>query len=177
MIDSGLEFKLKSLGIYLLGVGIFALLIMLPLAMFWGVAAVSAFLYPLFSILAGISIIAFILFILPLSLIKNLRMRLAIISVILSYICGAAVWMYSFLTLIGFLGWLAIFLVFLFRFLAPLAIVGLFINGQWALGLIILIGLLFTYGMRFYGLWLEGLFNREIRRESEIIDIDARPVE
>lgn len=177
MIDSGLEFRLKSLGVYLLGLGIFTLLLLLPFAIVLGVAKVLAFLYPLFSILAGISIIGFILFILPLSLINSLRMRLAIISVILSYICGAAVWIYSFLTLVGFLGWLAVFLVFLFRFLAPLAILALFVNGQWTSGLVLLIGLLFTYGMRFYAFWLEGLFNKNMRRGPEIIDIDARPVE
>lgn len=176
-MESGLKSRLKSSGIYMLGLGIFALLLMLPFVMFWGFAAVSAFLYPLFSVLAGISIIAFILFILPASLIEGLRMRLAIISIILSYICGATVWMYSFLTLIGFLGWWAIFLVFLFRFLAPLAILGLFVNGQWPSGLTLLIGLLFTYGMRFYGFWLEQLYSREFRRNSEVIDIDARKVE
>jgi hypothetical protein len=95
----------------------------------------------------------------------------------LSYICGAAVWMYSFLTLIGFFGWLAIFLVFLFRFLAPLVTTGLFIKGQWASGLTVLTGLLFTYGMRFYGFWLEGLYNKEIQQESEIIDTEARTIE
>ena len=177
MIESGLKIRLKSLGIYVLGLGIFALLLMLSFAMFWGVAAVSAFLYPLFSILAGISIFAFILFILPLSLIENMRLRLAVISIILSYICGAAVWMYSFLTLIAFLGWWAIFLVFLFRFLAPLAIIGLFIKGQWAAGLTILIGLLFTYGMRFYGFWLEQLYNREVNKDSNLIDAEARILE
>lgn len=177
MIESGLKSRMKSSGIYILGFGIFALLVMLPFVMFWGVAAVSAFLYPLFSVLAGVSIIAFILFILPLSLIESLRMRLAIISIILSYICGAAVWMYSFLTLIGFLGWLAIILIFLFRFLAPLATLGLFIKGEWGSGLTLLIGLLFTYGMRFYGLWLERSYGREVRQDPKIIDIDARAVE
>jgi hypothetical protein len=177
MIESGLKIRLKSLGIYIMGFGTFALLIMVPFAMFWGVAAVSAFLYPLFSILASVSIIVFIVFILPLSLIESLRTRLAIASVMLSYICGAAVWMYSFLTLIGFLGWLAIFFVFLFRFLAPLVTTGLFIKGQWASGLTVLTGLLFTYGMRFYGFWLEGLYNKDIKQESEIIDTEARTVE
>jgi hypothetical protein len=177
MIDSGLKIRLKSLGIYVLGLGIFALLLMLPLVMFWGVAAVSAFLYPLFSILAGISIIAFILFILPLSLIENLRMRLAVISVILSYVCGAAVWMYSFLTLIGFLGWWAVFLVFLFRFLAPLAIISLFVKGQLVSGLTLITGLVFTYGMRFYGFWLEELYNREAGKDSDLIDTEARILE
>ena len=177
MIESGLKIWLKSLGIYIMGFGIFALLIMVPFAMFWGVAAVSAFLYPLFSILASVSIIVFIVLILPLSLIESLRTRLAIASVMLSYICGAAVWMYSFLTLIGFFGWLAIFFVFLFRFLAPLVTTGLFIKGQWASGLTVLTGLLFTYGMRFYGFWLEGLYNKEIQQESEIIDTEARTIE
>lgn len=174
MVDSNLQIRLKSLGAYILGLGIFVLLLMLPFAMFWGAAAVLAFLYPLFSILAGISIIAFILFILPLSLIENLRLRLAIISIMLSYVCGAAVWMYSFLTLIGFLGWWVIFLVFLFRFLAPLAIIGLFIKGQWASGLTILIGLVFTYGMRFYGFWLERFVNREIQKEADFIETEGR---
>jgi uncharacterized membrane protein YgaE (UPF0421/DUF939 family) len=89
---------------------------MMHFAMFWGVAAVSAFLYPSFSILASVSIIVFIVFILPLSLIESLRTRLAIASVMLSYICGAAVWMYSFLTLIGFLGGWQYFLCFYFAF-------------------------------------------------------------
>jgi hypothetical protein len=67
--------------------------------------------------------------------------------------------------------------VFLFRFLAPLVTTGLFIKGQWASGLTVLTGLLFTYGMRFYGFWLEGLYNKEIQQESEIIDTEARTIE
>ena len=177
MIESGLQIRLQGLGIYILGLGIFALLLMLPFAFVFGVAAVSAFLYPLFSILAGVSIVAFILFILPLSLIENLRMRLAVISVILSYICGAAVWMYSFLTLVGFLGWWAVFLIFLFRYLAPLAIISLLIKGEWVYGFTLIIGLVFTYGMRFYGFWLEQLYNRLRDNDPGLIDAEARIVE
>lgn len=177
MPESNLKSKLQSLGSYVIGLGMLALFIMLPVAMFWGIAAVSAFLYPLFSVLASISILIFILAVLPLSLFHKPRLHLAVISLILSYICGATVWMYSFLIIIGYLGWFAILLVFLFYAVAPIATIGLFIKGQWTAGFSILIGILFTFGMRFYGIWLENLYNRKIQRNFDFIDTESKILE
>lgn len=166
--------KFKNLGWSLLGFGFFVGLILLACVLFWGTAVVSAFLYPIFSALMAISILIFLFIILPFSLVHKWRPFLAGTSVILSMICGATVWMYSFLIIVGYLGWIAIFLFFFFHFVTPIAVIGLFFKGQWITGLSVILGLLFTYGMRFYGFWLENLYNK---RETEVFEIEAKTTE
>lgn len=93
---------------------------------------------------------------------------------ILSWICQAAVWVYSFVVIIGYLGWFAIILLLLFKAVTPIAIIGLFFKGQWANCAYILIGLLLAYGMRFYAFWLENLYNKKQQAQTDFIDVESR---
>jgi len=162
--------KIKGWGWALLGFGIFAGLILLSLVFIWGIAKVSAFLYPIFSVSASVAILLFIIIVLPFSLIHKCRPFLVGTSLVLSMVCGATVWMYSFLVILGYLGWFAIFLFLFFHFVAPIAAVGLFFKGEWLNGLSIIIGLLFVYGMRIYSYWLASL----CENKKEVL-IDTMP--
>jgi len=84
--------------------------------------------------------------------------------------------MFSFLTIFYFLGWIAIFFMFIFHLVAPIAAIGLFIKGEWAAGFSIILGLIFTFGMRFYSIWLESLVEKQesgFGDSSDIIDVDS----
>lgn len=161
----------------LLGWAIIIGILLLGGSLFLGAAKISAFLYPVFSVLAGLSISAFVALVLPLSLINKFSPFLAPTSMILSMICGATIWMFSFLVIVGYLGWIAIFLLFMFESVAPIAVMILFFKQHWYAGFSIVVGLLITYGMKFYSLWLVWLAEKHenkifSQQEGQVIDVE-----
>lgn len=162
MGEFSIKDKIKGLGSGILGILMFLGFLIIPFIFIFGILKVSEFLYPIISVLAGASIGLFLLIILPLSLFKSLHNHLAGLSLILSHVVGASVFMFSFLTIFYYLGWLAFFLMFMFHIVAPVAVIGLFFKGQWAAGFSIILGLIFTYGMRFYGIWLSSLVEKRM---------------
>ncbi len=169
-------FYLGNVGRYVLALAALTAAASIFIVLFLGFSEVVKFLYPFTSILAGISAGIFVIVIIPLSLVKNLRLRLAAISLTLSMICGASVWMYSFLVIIGYIGWPAIFLAFLFHFVAPVAIIGLLLKGQWQAGSYLIAGLAITYLIRYYSFWL-GSSRRERQNKFEVIDVEGEVVD
>lgn len=122
--------KLKEWGWGFLGFAMMCGFLVIGAILLVGVAKVSAILYPIFNALSAISLLLFFFIILPLSLINNARPFLAQASIVLSYICGAALWMYSFLVIFYILGWWALFLFFWFRAVTFVAAIGLFLKGN-----------------------------------------------
>ena len=169
--------KIKGFGSGILGIIMFLGFCIIPFIFLFGILKVSEFLYPIISVLAGASIGLFLLIILPLSLFKSLQNKLAGISLVLSHIVGASVFMFSFLTIFYYLGWIALFFMFMFQLVAPIAAIGLFFKGQWGAGFSIILGLFFTYGMRFYGIWLSTLVGKRMSGEfiqsNDVIDVDG----
>lgn len=179
MAAFNLKEKIKGFGTGILGIIIFIGFCIIPFIFIFGALKVSEFLYPIISVLAGASIGLFLLIILPLSLFQSLRNHLAGISILLSHVVGASVFMFSFLTIFYYLGWVAFFLMFMFQIVSPIAAIGLFFKGQWVAGFSIVLGLIFTYGMRFYGIWLATLAeqraSREFDRSHDVIDVENNP--
>lgn len=171
--------KIKGFGTGILGILMFLGFCIIPFIFIFGILKVSEFLYPIISVLAGASIGLFLLIILPLSLFKSLHNHLAGLSIILSHIVGASVFMFSFLTIFYYLGWIAFFLMFMFQIVSPIAAIGLFFKGQWGAGFSIILGLIFTYGMRFYGIWLSTLAEKRMSagfaRSNDVIDVEVEP--
>ncbi len=169
--------KIKGFGSGILGIIIFLGFCIIPFIFIFGALKVSEFLYPIISVLAGASIAIFLLIILPLSLFKGLQNHLAGISFILSHVVGASVFMFSFLTIFYYLGWVALFFMFMFQIVSPIAAIGLFFKGQWVAGVSIILGLIFTYGMRFYGIWLATLAEKrasdEFIKSRDVIDVES----
>lgn len=166
---------MKKSGGFLLGLAVFAGFFLLAMAMFAGFAAVSAFLYPIIAGLAGLSVILFVFGVLPMSFFKRYRTFLAAASIMLSYVCGIAVWLFSFLTIVFYLGWFALFFLFVFRAVSVIACLGLAFKGRWDVAIGILVGLAVTYGMRFYGMWLASIDARTVREEYDVEIIDDAP--
>ncbi len=96
MAEFNMKEKVKGFGSGILGILVFLGFLIIPFIFIFGILKVSEFLYPIISVLAGASIAFFLLIILPLSLFKNLRGHLANLSIILSYVVGASVFMFSF---------------------------------------------------------------------------------
>ena len=67
--------------------------------------------------------------------------------------------------------------MFMFQLVAPIAAIGLFFKGQWGAGFSIILGLIFAYGMRFYGLWLltqaEKRMAGEFYQASDVLDVES----
>ena len=143
MAGFNIKDKIKGLGSGILGVLMFLGFLMIPFIFIFGILKVSEFLYPIISVLAGASIGLFLLIILPLSLFKSLHNHLAGLSIIFSHIVGASVFMFSFLTIFYYLGWIAFFFMFMFQIVSPIAAIGLFFKGQWGAGFSIILGLIF----------------------------------
>ena len=179
MAEFNIKDKIKGLGSGILGILMFLGFLIIPFIFIFGILKVSEFLYPIISVLAGASIGLFLLIILPLSLFKSLHNHLAGLSLILSHIVGASVFMFSFLTIFYYLGWIAFFFMFMFQIVAPIAAIGLFFKGEWGAGFSIVMGLIFTYGMRFYGIWLstkaENRISGDFSQPNDIIDVDGEP--
>ncbi|MFH1199328.1 MAG: hypothetical protein V1650_04145 [Candidatus Omnitrophota bacterium] len=146
---------------------VLATIIVIPFLLFLGFAAAVKFLYPVFYILAGASLAIFVIFILPLSLLDTLRPKLAVLAVALSKICRLTIWLYSFLVVVNYLGWLALCFIFIFHTVIPIAVIGLFLKEEWTRGGCIIAGFVLSYLMRFYGLWLQNLSQK---RQQKIID-------
>jgi len=177
MAEFNIKDKIKGLGSGILGVLMFLGFFIIPFIFIFGILKVSEFLYPIISVLAGASIGLFLLIILPLSLFKSLHNHLAGISIVLSHIVGVSVFMFSFLIIFHYLGWIAFFLMFMFQIVSPIAAIGLFFKGQWAAGFSIIFGLIFTYGMRFYGIWLSTQVEKRMSggfiQSKGVIDIEG----
>jgi hypothetical protein len=149
-----------------MGFSIFCGLIVIAAILIAGLARVSAFLYPIFNVLSAIGVVLFFFVILPLSLINSARPFLAQTAIVISYICGATLWMYSFITVFYLLGWWAWLLFIWFQAVAPVAAIGLLFKKQWAAAGSIILSLIIVYGMRFYSFWLVALYDKKERSRT-----------
>ncbi len=172
-----LKNELEALARYALALAALAAVILTLSALLLGFSAMVKFLHPLLYSLAGASICVFTLIVLPLSFFKKIRPSLAAASLILAIFCNLSIWLYSFSVIVGYLGWLAVLFFFLFRFICPIAGIGLLINGQWQAGLFILAGMVIAKGISSYGLWLAQPPENKRYRQAEVIDIESEEVD
>jgi hypothetical protein len=138
----------------------------------WGFTKAVELLLPLLIVGSYLLITIFLLVILPASFLKDLRPSLSVYSVLMSHALGVATWMMSFFFIVKAFGFWGIFLAFLFQFLAPLAIIGATLKGEWLIAGHLLLWISFTYLMRFYSQWLLSS-NSQGRQKGDIIDVDA----
>jgi hypothetical protein len=149
----------------------------------WGIAAASTLLLPVLTVASGLIILGFVLVVLPLSLFKHLRPRLALTSIIMSHVLGATTWMLSFLYVTQILGTIGILLAFMFQFLAPMALIALLGKGDWQATAALGLWIIFTYGIRYYGIWLMGGKRPNEPRPKErpykdsVIDVEGKVIE
>lgn len=144
----------KSIGYFILGLAIMVGLFLFIGVIFWGTAKVSAFLYPVFITLSALAIAIFFLIVLPFSLVRAARGAMAVTALILSYVIGATIWMYAFLSLFYFIGFWTLLLLMWFPSVGFIAFFVLLFNKIWIGALFIVLGTVLTFGMRIFAFWL-----------------------
>jgi hypothetical protein len=92
---------------------------------------------------------------------------------LMSHILSATTWMFSFLFIFYNLGFWGISFFVFFQFLAPIAFMGAVLKGLWSVAGNLLLWISFTYGMRFYSLWL-GAKHQQGKDKGTIIDIEGK---
>jgi hypothetical protein len=137
----------------------------------WGIAKAAQLLLPLLTVLAYMLVAIFVLGVLPASLFKNVRPSMGTYSALMSHVLGVLTWMVAFFFVIRSFGFLGIFLVFLFQFLGPLAIVEALLKGAWVFAADMAVWISFIYGMRYYSQWLLNLSPFD-PGQKHIIDVD-----
>jgi len=143
---------------------------------FLGIAKVIELFIPLVIAVAYLLIIVFLLGILPATFFKELRGSLSVYSVIMSHILGFATWVMSFFFVVKAFGMGGVVLVFLFQFLAPIALAGAMLKGAWHTAAHLSLWICFTYAMRFYSQWLLNLHPQD-RKRGSIIDVEVVEVQ
>jgi hypothetical protein len=139
---------------------------------FWGSAIAVQWFPPLLVVLSYLLIFVFLFGVLPATFFKDLRPPLGMYSVWMSHTLGFTTWMMSLFYVIKTFGFLGIFLIFSFQYLAPIALIGAILKGPWAIAGHLSIWISFTYGMRRYSEWLLNL-NSGNHKKRDIIDVDA----
>jgi hypothetical protein len=147
-------------------------LILILSVFFWGITKAVELFLPILIVLSYLLIVIFLLGFLPATFFKDLRPSLCMYSVWMSHALGVSAWVLSFFYVIKAFGFLGIFFIFLFQFLAPMALVGAIFKGSWHIVGHLSLWISFTYGMRYYSQWLLKLNSRE-QQEKDIIDVDA----
>ncbi len=146
-------------------------IILLASLFFWGVTKAAELLLPFLSIVSYVLIILFCVVVLPLSLVKKMRLDLSKYALIMSNVLGVTTWMMAFLFVVTYFGFWGIFFSFLFKFLAPIAFIGAVFKGSWNTMGNLMLWITFTYGMRFYSQWVLTLGPR-MNTKGTIIDVE-----
>ncbi|MBF0503510.1 MAG: hypothetical protein HQL14_00260 [Candidatus Omnitrophica bacterium] len=160
---------LKGIGVFLFFI---AGIVFIGLVFFWGVAKAAELVLPFLGIVSAILILLFLCFVLPLSFIKKYRPHLCRYSILMSNVLGVTTWMMSFLFVIRVLGFWGILFSFLFKFLAPMALLGAGFKGSWDIAGQLSLLIVFTYAMRFYSRRLSVL-DTKIHQKARIIDVEV----
>jgi|GEM_PF-3584254 len=138
----------------LLGLFILAVFLILGSGLLYGFAYVIKGIEPILLGLISLSMLLFVLCVLPCSLAKKLRSRMGVYATLLSTICGGCTWLISFMYILLYLkAWVFLF-IWLFQISAPLAVILLLSDAHYVPAVFLAIAFAATYGMRFYAAWL-----------------------
>jgi hypothetical protein len=140
---------------------------------FWGVTKACELMLPLLIKVSAVLIMVFLFCILPLSFFNKLHPYLSTSSMLMSRILSATTWMFSFLFIFYNLGFWGIFFFVFFQFLAPIALIGAVLKGLWSIAGNLLLWIGFTYGMRFYSVWLIAK-HKQVKDRGTIIDVEGK---
>jgi hypothetical protein len=137
------------------GLMFIVLSILIPLAALYGLAVLTATLYPLVAGIAGIATLVLIFVLLPAALFKRNRHWCAIGVTFVSYVWWLALWMSAALLLYAIWGKFGFVLGLLLGIgSVVLACVASLIAGKFGLLALILFGTALVFGARHFGAWL-----------------------
>jgi len=148
--------KFKSFGSGLIGIGIFIGIVLIAAFFIRGGLWLSKTLYPWLTLISAIAIIVCIVILLPLALFRKTRGLSGVGIYFASFIFGASLWVWSFLITYTLWGATALFIgLFLAGVgIIPIAMLATIFSGEWSIfGQLVLL-LVFTFGSRMLGLYL-----------------------
>ena len=120
----------------------------------WGLVRVAEWIVPTLGRLGVVGAGIFVAGVLPFSLVREWRPRLAGLSSLMAGLYGLGVWLASFLALWKWLAWLSLPALLIAPLTAPLAVLRLGYLLQWDQAVGIAVGALTAQGIRFYAAWL-----------------------
>lgn len=146
----------KNVGYVILGLAFLGLLLLLAMGFIYGAVWVSAKLYPIAAGLSVIGLVILVLTLLPSTIFRGSRRFCGNGIVLVSYIWGISLWMYSILVLYQLLGPLGMFLGFAFLGFGsvPLACVALLFHGEWGTIGELILSVLLIFLIRILGYWV-----------------------
>lgn len=146
----------KGIGCWILGFGFLAVLIAIGTAFIYGVVWISAKLYPIVEVLSVLGFIVLVLNLLPSAIFKGSRRICGNGIVIVSYVWGVSLWMYSILILYQLWGVGGIYLGFatLGVVTVPLACVASLFRGEWSLTGQLILWAVIVFATRALGYWI-----------------------
>lgn len=134
----------------------------------WGLAKVTEWLFPYIKPAAAVGLGAYLAGILPLSIVRGWRPRLAGPALFIAQVYGLGLWMVSFLLLWKWVGYFALPAVLIAPLAAPLAALGSLLKSQWEQAAALLLAMIMVRAMRSYALWLAPA--RKPAGQAEVIE-------
>jgi hypothetical protein len=169
--------SLRTLNQILLGLVIFFGAVTVAILIFAGAPLIAQAVLPILWLAGGLALAFWIFVVLPLSIIRQLRVPAAICSLIVSYVFGATLWTQS--LLLAFVAWgpTAVLVGVLFAGIGvvPIALAAMAFSGTWNSVGELLFLILLTYGSRFFAIWI-GQKADEIHWEAVVAPKPQEPV-
>jgi len=138
----------------ILGILIFAVFLILGFGLLYGFARLIQWAEPALYLLIALSAVLFVAGVLPFSLVRSLRSRMAGYAIVLSAICGGCTWLISFMYILLYLKAWALLFIWLFQISTPAAIIILLFDEKYPSAAFLAIAFAAAYAMRFYASWL-----------------------
>jgi hypothetical protein len=146
---------LKSIGGFIIGIGIFLGIIFLAMFFIKGGVWLGAIVLPWLSIIMWLVFILNVIIFLPLGIFKKTRSVSAFGFVISSYVYGLTLWFWALLLTYLIWGTTAVFIGLFIAGIGvvPIAILATALNGEWAITGQIILLLVLTFGSRMLGFY------------------------
>jgi hypothetical protein len=161
--------KLKSGGTAVLGVLIIVALLALVGLVIEGAGWVTAKVFPWVQFFAVLALAVMVLVLLPLSAFKKTRPFAAMCILYISFLLGLRLWMDGLLATLTFwgVGGVIVGLLFAGVGVVPVGMLAALFHGQWAQLIDLIAFTFFTFGARFFAIWLGSKIDRDAQIEAD----------
>lgn len=147
----------RSAGAFGFGILVLAGMMLIFVLVLKGVAWATAAIYPTLYVVFQVTLAATLAVLLPLAAFRRTRALSATAILIASYVFGATLWCYGFLTTLATWGWLAVIIGLFIAGVGvvPIAVLASMFEGNWGTVGQFVVLIAATFGARFFALWLE----------------------
>jgi len=147
--------KMKNAGYTALGIGVFLLIFLIPVAFIMGSVWIGEYVLPWLFTIAWIVLAINILILLPLGLFRKTGAIGGIGMYVSSYAFGLTLWFLGLLLTYFVWGFLGVFigLALLGIGVVPVAMLAMLLNGEWGTLLVLIILTVLTFGSRMLGMY------------------------